>query len=83
MYLRAICLCLLGKMKAISTALKIKRHCLLTGLFYICEYFHISPQEFFDTEIRSPEKVEQLIECAKSLTDEQLDSIINLIKSIK
>ena len=55
----------------------------LTGLFYICEYFHISPQEFFDTEMSSPEKVEQLIECAKSLTDEQLDNIINLIKSIK
>ena len=55
----------------------------LTGLFYICEYFHISPQEFFDTEMHSPEKVEQLIECAKSLTDEQLDNIINLIKSIK
>ena len=53
----------------------------LTGLFYICDYFHISPKEFFDPDTPNPEKIELLIECAKKLTDEQLDNVINLIKS--
>lgn len=55
----------------------------LTGLFYICDYFHITPQEFFDTGMHNPEKIQQLIECAKTLTDKQLDGVINLIKSIE
>lgn len=55
----------------------------LTGLFYICDYFHITPEEFFDTDKRNPEKIALLVECAKSLTDEQLDNIIKLIQSMK
>lgn len=55
----------------------------LTGLFYICEYFNISPAEFFDTNIHNPVKVRELIKSTYGLNTEQLDHLISIIKDLK
>ncbi len=33
----------------------------LTGFFYICEYFNITPREFFDFDVNSPELTNEFI----------------------
>lgn len=51
--------------------------------FYICDYFGISPMEFFDFETKSPSKLKSLTDKMKSLNDSQLSLIENLIDNIK
>lgn len=51
--------------------------------FYICEYLDITPREFFDTGIANPNKVNTLIDAVKGLSEEQLNSIICLVKGLK
>jgi len=54
----------------------------LQVLFWICEYFGITPQEFFDADNSNPEKIEELISVAKQLSDAQLDHIIAISKDL-
>lgn len=51
--------------------------------FYICDYFGITPKEFFDMESTNPSKATELIEIIKSLPNEQLDLFIALGKAVK
>lgn len=55
----------------------------MTVFFYICEYLNISPKEFFDTDSKSPAKEKELLEAAKGLSTEQLDTLIILAKGLK
>lgn len=48
----------------------------LQVLFWICEYFGITPQEFFDTDTNAPVKVQELMDAVKDLNDAQLDHLI-------
>lgn len=51
--------------------------------FYICEYLGITPLEFFDTETVNPNKVSELIEATKGLSNEQLNNLISLARGLK
>lgn len=55
----------------------------LSGIFFICEYLGITPKDFFDEGSGSPSKAKELFEIAKTLSNEQLDSLINLAKGLK
>lgn len=55
----------------------------MQGLFYICEYLNITPEEFFATDTKNPIKVQELIDAVKGLSDEQLDILITLAKGLK
>lgn len=55
----------------------------LQGLFYICEYFGITPQEFFDEGNSNPERLKEIIAEAKSLDDESLGYLLGIIKKMK
>lgn len=55
----------------------------LPGLFYICEYFGISPMEFFDTENSNPTKLKELLDATKNLSSEQLEHLIAIAKGLK
>ena len=50
--------------------------------FYICDYFGITPMEFFDMESSNPSKLKDLTEQMKSLNDSQLSLIENMIKNM-
>jgi len=51
--------------------------------FYICDYFGITPKEFFDIKSTNPSKATELMEIVKSLPNEQLDLFIALGKAVK
>lgn len=51
--------------------------------FYICDYFDISPKEFFDFDNTNPTKLTEIIEKLKSLSNEQLNLIDTMIDNMK
>lgn len=55
----------------------------MATFFYICDYFGITPKEFFDIESTNPTKATELIEVVKSLPNDQLDLFIALGKAVK
>ncbi len=55
----------------------------MTVFFYICEYFNISPQEFFDTKNLVPEITRELLNVSKGLDIESMRYIIEVVKRMK
>ena len=54
----------------------------LTGILYICEYFGITPSEFFDFDSTNPAKLKPIIEDMKKLNDEQLQAVATIVKNM-
>lgn len=54
----------------------------LQGLFYICEYFGITPQEFFDRGNAYPAQLGQVVEDLKRLDQETLAHVAALVKRL-
>ncbi len=52
------------------------------GLFYICEYLGITPEEFFAEETASPEKTRELLRALQRLTPEQTEHVLWLVREI-
>ena len=55
----------------------------LSGIFFICEYLGITPRDFFDEESGNPSKARELFEISKTLSNEQLDSLISIARGLK
>lgn len=45
----------------------------MSAFFDICNYFNISPQEFFDKDIHNPDHIHRIVDKLKLLSDEDLD----------
>lgn len=52
-----------------------------TGFLYICEYFGITPEEFF-SHAQSPQKTKALAEALEKLTPEQTDHVLQIVRDI-
>ena len=50
--------------------------------FYICEYLHLTPQEFFDEDNLYPERLSDLIIDLKKLDEKALTHISGIVKEI-
>lgn len=55
----------------------------MISFFYICDYLDIEPKDFFDTESTNPTKANELLNIAKSLSNEQLDNLIIPAKGLQ
>lgn len=55
----------------------------MTVFFYICDYFNITPQEFFDIDSTNPSKLNEIVRLEKKLSNEQLEILLALIKQLK
>ena len=55
----------------------------MTVFFYICEYFGISPKEFFDVETESPSRLSLLTDAARDLPVDRVDLLIALAKALQ
>lgn len=53
-----------------------------TGFIYICEYFGITPQEFFNEQSSSPQKAKELLKELEKLTPEQAEHILQVVKDL-
>ena len=54
----------------------------LSEFFSICDYFGITPIEFFDAKHNHPEKLQKLTEYINSLNDDDIDLILSLTKRL-
>ena len=54
----------------------------LSGLFYICEYFGITPQQFFDEGNAYPDQLAAVIEDLKKLDAESLSYIAGMARKL-
>lgn len=54
----------------------------MTVFLYICEYFGVTPMEFFDEENKNPEKLKELIEDLKRMDDKALSHMAGLAKEL-
>lgn len=54
----------------------------MTGFFYICEFFELTPQEFFDPELSSPKKVRELQHEFGKLTAQQAEHVLQIVRDI-
>ena len=54
----------------------------LTGFFYICEYFDITPEEFFNVNAQAPQKSRELTRQIEKLTPEQTEHVMQIVKDL-
>lgn len=52
------------------------------GFMYICEYFDLTPQEFFNINDNSPSKTKELMQELEKLTPTQTEHILQIIRDI-
>lgn len=55
----------------------------MSEFFSICDYFNVTPAEFFNTNCSNPELLSKAMEEIQSLDDEDMLLILTLIKRIK
>ena len=51
--------------------------------FAICDYFGITPAEFFDTGVRNPELIGKAVEGMRQLNERDLRLLLNMIERLK
>lgn len=54
----------------------------MAGFFNICDYFNITPAEFFDPMIQEPMLLNKVYNSLKSLNEENLNLILTIAKKI-
>lgn len=54
----------------------------LQGLFYICEYLGITPQEFFEIDNTCPENLRTFVDEAKKLDSSMLVHVNSIMQAI-
>ena len=51
----------------------------LKEFFAICDYFEITPQQFFDTAAQNPELIQKAVEGMKKLSEDDLLMLLGII----
>lgn len=54
----------------------------MAGFIYICEYFGITPQDFFNVDSPAPQKSKEVLLELNKLTAAQADHVIMIIRDI-
>lgn len=55
----------------------------MSMFLYICEYFKITPQEFFDEENENPKLIQDILKESKKLNKQSLESLLTIIRNMK
>lgn len=54
----------------------------MQAFFYICEYFGISPRDFFDDRVANPYLIRKVAEGLTTLEEKQIENIYEIIKGL-
>ena len=55
----------------------------MSMFLYICEYFKITPKEFFDEGNEYPELIGDIVKESRKLNKQSLESLLAIIKNMK
>ena len=54
----------------------------MSEFLFICEYFGITPTEFFDENIKNPEQVQRLLNLSKNMSNDDLAVLVNMAERL-
>ena len=54
----------------------------MAGFLYVCEYFDITPQQFFDPKARAPQRAEEIRRKLEQLTPAQAEHILRIVDDL-
>lgn len=54
----------------------------MSGFFYICEYFQLTPQEFFDEGNSVPDEMRDLLQYARHLNRSQFHCLLSVAQEL-
>lgn len=54
----------------------------MASFFYICDYFSITPSQFFDEDIQCPARMTEAIKLLQRLSPTEMDHILLLIQDL-
>lgn len=54
----------------------------MSEFLFICEYFGITPTEFFDENIKNPEQVQRLLNLSKNMSSDDLAVLVNMAERL-
>lgn len=54
----------------------------MANFFYICEYLHITPKEFFEDGNTDPEALRAMVENLKKIDKEQVDALSQIVDGL-
>ena len=55
----------------------------LTEFLFICDYFGITPRDFFDDELKNPALFQEAVDSLKTLSDDDIHLILGNIKRLQ
>lgn len=55
----------------------------MSEFLYICDYFGITPQQFFDEQCSDPVTIAKINELLRDMDDSDLELVFSLVKRIK
>lgn len=55
----------------------------MATFFYICDYLGITPKEFFDFDVKEPQRLSELLSAASSLDCEQIQLLTTIAGYMK
>ena len=54
----------------------------MNGFFEICDYFKITPKDFFDYDIKAPEKLQHLIKYQQNMSSESIEALTKFFETL-
>lgn len=54
----------------------------MRSFFYICEYLHITPKEFFDVDAGDPEALRGMVANLKKLDPEEFEALSKIVEGL-
>ena len=55
----------------------------MAGFFYICEYFNITPKDFFDVDMTSPAKMQEILAELGKLPPSKAEHLLQVIRDMQ
>ena len=55
----------------------------MNSFFAICDYFQLTPAQFFDIETRSPQKTQELLSAVRRLSPEVINKLTAIAHELK
>ncbi len=54
----------------------------MLSFFYICEYLGVTPKEFFEFDMQSPQRYNEMINYLKKMSKSKIDHLIAIAKDL-
>lgn len=52
------------------------------GFLYICDYFQITPQDFFNVDSATPKETKELLKALEKLSPEQTSHVLQIVQDL-